>query len=221
MQPLITAPAESASAPGPDTPTESGAESVVRTPRVRVRPAPAYEPGGSGPVVYPLRRTSGVGTLRVRHLPDEGSAPSRKVLAAAVEARRFTIATSRLLFEVIDRRRGTAHLHDTVAPALVDQVAALVRHDAFRVAEPVGPPSSGPVRTSAPGTVLQRVHVQLCDTSAAEVFGSYTSGGRIRAFAGRIERKPCRTRVTVIPGTARPALGRVEYRWQLVALEFH
>ena len=215
MQPLITARPESASASASDL-VSAVAEAGVRTPRVRVRPAPPYEPAGLGPVTHTARRTTGTGTLVVRELADAGSPPSRKTLAAAVEARRFAIATSRLLFEVIDRRRGTAHLADSVAPALIDQVAALVRHDAFRPAEPAGPSPS----TAAPGTVLQRVHVQLCDTSAAEVFGSYSCGGRIRAFAGRIERAPRRARTVVEPGAARPVLGRVEYRWQLVALEF-
>ncbi|UOG22875.1 hypothetical protein MTX80_08195 [Gordonia amicalis] len=72
--------------------------------------------------------------------PRSGAGPSRKTVAAAVEARRFTVATSRLLFEVIDRRRGIAHLGDSVSPAIADQVVALVRHDAFRVAETSGAP---------------------------------------------------------------------------------
>lgn len=151
--------------------------------------------------------------------PRSGAGPSRKTVAAAAEARRFAIATSRLLFEVIDRRRGIAHLDDAVSPAIADQVAALVRHDAFRVAETSDTPGGPPAR----GTVLHRVHVQLRDTCSAEVFGSYTSGGRVRAFAGRVERKPCRVRGADPRAGgrgARAGLGQVEYRWQLVALEF-
>ncbi|GAB85209.1 hypothetical protein BPODLACK_01182 [Gordonia sp. YY1] len=189
----------------------------TRTPRVRVLPAPTYEPAGPGAMGAGAVGSGTVSAVFPR--PRPGAGPSRKTLAAAVEARRFTVATSRLLFEVFDRRRGIAHLGDSVSPSIADQVAALVRHDAFRVAETTGPPG-GP---SARGTVLQRVHVQLCDTSAAEVFGSYLSGGRVRAFAGRVERKPCRVRGSdPRPGGAgaRTGLGRVEYRWQLVALEF-
>ncbi|MHC3003596.1 Rv3235 family protein [Gordonia metallireducens] len=189
----------------------------TRTPRVRVLPAPTYEPAGPGAMGA---GAVGSGTVRaVFPRPRPGAGPSRKTLAAAVEARRFTVATSRLLFEVIDRRRGIAHLGDSVSPSIADQVAALVRHDAFRVAESAGAPGGPPAR----GTVLQRVHVQLCDTSAAEVFGSYLGGGRVRAFAGRVERKPCRVRGNdPRPGGAgaRSGLGQVEYRWQLVALEF-
>ncbi|MDS1113984.1 Rv3235 family protein [Gordonia westfalica] len=188
----------------------------VQTTRVRVRPAPTYEPAGTGAVGA---GPAGAGTVRVRTVfprPRPGAGPSRKTVAAAAEARRFTIATSRLLFEVIDRRRGIAHLGDSVSPAIADQVAALVRHDAFRVAETAGAPGVTPVR----GTLLHRVHVQLCDISAAEVFGSFTSGGRIRAFAGRVERKPCRVRGADPRAGVRTGLGQVEYRWQLVALEF-
>ncbi|WP_308192467.1 Rv3235 family protein [Gordonia sp. 'Campus'] len=145
--------------------------------------------------------------------PSAGSA--RKTVAAAAEARRFSIAVSRLLFEVIDRRRAIGHLGDVVSPAVADQVGVLVRHDAFRIVDPASPLTQAPV-----GTVLQRVHVQMCDISAAEIFGSYAAGARVRAFAGRIERKPCRVRGPREPGTRR-SLGQVEYRWQLVALEFH
>ncbi|WP_439029694.1 Rv3235 family protein [Gordonia terrae] len=145
-----------------------------------------------------------------------GAGSARKTVAAAAEARRFSIAVSRLLFEVIDRRRAIAHLGDVVSPAVADQVGALVRHDAFRVVDPASPVTQQAIA----GTVLHRVHVQLCDISAAEVFGSYAAGARVRAFAGRIERKPCRVRGPREPG-ARRSLGQVEYRWQLVALEFH
>ncbi|MFE0750258.1 Rv3235 family protein [Gordonia sp. NPDC058843] len=197
-------------------PLVSGA---VQTPRVRVRPAPRYEP--AGPVVAP---TPGVRhSTAVRPFPGTapGTGSARKTAAAAAEARRFTVAVSRLLFEVVDRRRSVAHLGDVVSPAIADQVAALVRHDAFRVPDPTGAGASGTVPTPPyvpTGNVLRRVHVQLCDPAAAEVFGSYEGGGRTRAFAGRIERKPIRIRGSAPAG--RRSLGRVEYRWQLVALEF-
>ncbi|MCR5979589.1 hypothetical protein GDN83_17910 [Gordonia jinghuaiqii] len=187
---------------------------------MRVRPAPPYEPTGAAVVAVADGRGTG-SAARPRALrPGQVAAPARKTAAAAVEARRFTIAVSRLLFEVIDRRRSAAHLGDVAAPAVVDQIAALVRHDAFRTADARDAESAtAPVPGVGGGTVLQRVHVQLCHISAAEVFGTYSSGGRVRAFAGRIERKPCRVRGGAQPG--RRSLGQVEYRWQLVALEFN
>nr|WP_137810659.1 MULTISPECIES: Rv3235 family protein [unclassified Gordonia (in: high G+C Gram-positive bacteria)] len=216
MRPLLAGPELAPTS----TSRPHGSRPSQQTPRVRVRPAPPYEP--AGPVVAAPHGLATPTAIR----PFPGSAPgagsARKTAVAAAEARRFTVAMSRLLFEVVDRRRSVAHLGDVVSPAIADQVAALVRHDAFRIPESTGTGTPGtvstPVAQMSTGNVLRRVHVQVCDPSAAEVFGSYEGGGRTRAFAGRIERKPIRVRGAADPG--RRSLGRVEYRWQLVALEF-
>ncbi len=217
MHPLLTGP-EPAPA-GTSWPHVSG---PMQTPRVRVRPAPPYEP--AGPVVAAMPGVAPSSTGRPFPASAPGTGSARKTAAAAAEARRFAVAVSRLLFEVVDRRRSVTHLGDVVSPAVADQVAALVRHDAFRVPEAHAAAASGAVSTPAAtqvptGNVLRRVHVQLCDPSAAEVFGSYEGGGRTRAFAGRIERKPIRVRGAGPAG--RGSLRRVEYRWQLIALEFN
>ncbi|WP_055475614.1 Rv3235 family protein [Gordonia sp. HS-NH1] len=216
MRPLLTGPELAhTGTSGPHEPRP------MQTPRVRVRPAPPYEP--DGPVVTAVRTVAHVPSPRPYPAAAPSTTSARKTASAAAEARRFTVAVSRVLFEVLDRRRSIAHLGDVVAPAVADQIAALVRHDAFRIPEAPGPGTSGtgpaPSTTQVPtGNVLRRVHVQLCDPSAAEVFGSYEGGGRTRAFAGRIERKPIRVRGAMPAG--RRSLVRVEYRWQLVALEF-
>ncbi|MFT4396819.1 Rv3235 family protein [Gordonia lacunae] len=215
MHRLLTGPE-----PAPTSTSRPHVSGPLQTPRVRVRPAPPYEP--AGPVVTATRGVSHSSTARPFPAPTPGTGAARKTASAAAEARRFTVAVSRLLFEVVDRRRSVAHLGDVVSPAIADQIAALVRHDAFRVPEAHAAASGAaptPSMAQVPtGNVLRRVHVQLCDPSAAEVFGSYEGGGRTRAFAGRIERKPIRVRGVVPAG--RRSLGRVEYRWQLVALEF-
>ncbi|WP_185982088.1 Rv3235 family protein [Gordonia rubripertincta] len=94
------------------------------------------------------------------------------MLSAATEAHRFSIAVAQLVFEVIGRRRGTSQLGETVAPAVVDQIAALVRHDAFHIAKAIAAPSSAPTT----GIAVQRVHVQLCDPCVAEIFGFVLDG---------------------------------------------
>lgn len=153
--------------------------------------------------------------------PVPAGGPSLTVLSAATEAHRFAIAVTQLVFEVIERRRGSSQLGEAVAPAVVDQITALVRHDAFHIASAIAAPSTS--TAPATGIAVQRVHVQLCDPCVAELFGSFSNDGQVRPFAGRVERKPCRVRTAPgaggLPGR-RPALGRLEYRWQLVALEF-
>ena len=60
--------------------------------------------------------------------------------------------------------------------------------------------------SSAPAARVRRLHLQMSGPTVAQIFGSYTRGERIEAFAGRIEKLPVRVR-----GAARP-----EYRWRLV-----
>ncbi|MCH5642247.1 Rv3235 family protein [Gordonia sp. ABSL49_1] len=165
--------------------------------RIRIQPAPPYEHTGAmvGVVDAPVRRPK-----PARPKP---AAPARSAMVTATrEARQFAILSARMIFEVIDRRRGIAQLGGMVSPAIVEQVSVLLRHNVLRSSDPTV------------GTALQRVHVQLRDTSTAEVFGSFAVGGRVRAFAGRAQRLPCRLRSN---GPAQPGrLGKVEYRWQLV-----
>ncbi|WP_168704142.1 Rv3235 family protein [Gordonia paraffinivorans] len=149
----------------------------------------------------------------------QGAIAANRTRTAAVEAHRFAVSTMRAVFEVIDRRRGSAQLGGAAAPDVIDQVDAVVRHDAFGI---VGS-GTAPTTQQSGCTRIQRVHAQLCDVSAAEIFGTCLIGERIRVFAGRVERKPVRVRA---PGPRTPAVGgrgaleRAEYRWQLVSLEF-
>lgn len=52
----------------------------------------------------------------------------------------------------------------------------------------------------------------------ARIFGSYTIGGRVRAFCGTAERVPLRIPRPIDADVLTPA--RWEYRWQLTALDF-
>ncbi|MFT4043613.1 MAG: Rv3235 family protein [Gordonia sp. (in: high G+C Gram-positive bacteria)] len=184
------------------------------TPRIRIIPAPPYERSGSAialaePSAAPSRSPATANTPTPARPPARAGASvsSRTVAAATVEARRFAIATATLIFEVIDRRRALTHVQLRVAPAVLDQIGVLVRTNVARSAGD----GTGAAR-------VRRVHIQMCDSAAAEIFGSYVRGQRVRAFAGRVERLPCRVRPVDEPvfGPYRTSPSKVEYRWQLV-----
>lgn len=178
---------------------------TVETSRVRIRSAPAYEPAPGQPVR--VDRPPAPLTSSAPHpAPTRPVVPSGSVPAAAVEARRFAIATLSLVLEVIDRRRGMHQIESRLTGPVIEHVEALARAMAPRSGSPSGENAAS----------LRRVHVQMCGPGAAEIFGSYRRGGRVRAFAGRIERLPCRVRNSTPAG---PSLipKVVEYRWQLVA----
>jgi hypothetical protein len=93
----------------------------------------------------------------------------------------FADAALRRVLEVIDRRRPVAQLRPLVAPALIDTVIELSRASHVRVGRPHS------VRTVAR---LHRIRLRMVDGThgaEAEVFGTYTSGPRVRALAARIE----------------------------------
>ncbi|AZG48453.1 Rv3235 family protein [Gordonia insulae] len=151
-----------------------------------------------------------------------GASP-RALAVATTEARRFSIGTLTLLLEIIDRRRGLNQLEAHAPAHLLEQVATLVRmHDSSRRGSTrQGSTRQGSTRGGASSVhdnaaTLRRVHIQMCGPGAAEIFGSYRRGERVRAFAARIEQMPCRVRSP--RGQSRVGLSRmVEYRWQLVA----
>jgi hypothetical protein len=91
--------------------------------------------------------------------------------AAAV----FTDTALRRVLEVTDRRRPVAQLRPLVAPALFDAVVALTRSGSRE-----GTAVLGRVR-------LRSAEVLEGETTAAEVFATYSRGRRVRAIAGRVE----------------------------------
>lgn len=165
-----------------------------------------------------VRAAAPSGTVRVRDPLAHTGNTSLAMSSAAREAHRFSVAVMQLVCEVIGRHRGPSRLGETVAPAIADHIAVLVRHDAFHIAKTVAATAHRTQKSSI-GPSVHRLHVQLCDPCGAEIFGSVTTDGQVRPFAARVERRPCRIRAAARPGS-RSALGRVAYRWQLVALEF-
>ncbi|MGE2720940.1 Rv3235 family protein [Mycolicibacterium celeriflavum] len=93
----------------------------------------------------------------------------------------FADAALRRVFEVIDRRRPLAQLRPLLTPALIESVLAMTRHPHATVA------------------TLRRVRLRVIDGgTAAEVFGTYRRGQRIRAVAARIAFDGRRWRVVAL-----------------------
>ena len=92
----------------------------------------------------------------------------------------FTDAALRRILEVVDRRRPIAQLRPLVAPALIDMVTALTRM---------------PQNATA---ALGRVRVRMVDDRTGELFATYTRAQRVRAIAGRIERRDDRWRIVAL-----------------------
>lgn len=92
----------------------------------------------------------------------------------------FADAALRRVLEVADRRRPVAQLRPLVAPALIDAVVALTR------------------TTHTATATLRRVRLRMVDDEAAEVFGSFTRGQRVRAIAARVERDRDRWRIVAL-----------------------
>ena len=108
---------------------------------------------------------------RLRAVPAASAHYSAPPRAAAV----FADNALRRVLEVADRRRPIAQLRPLLAPTLIDAVVAMTRTT----------PSDG-------AAVLRRVRLRTAgnadgEATAAEVFGTYTRGRRVRAIAGRIE----------------------------------
>lgn len=87
----------------------------------------------------------------------------------------FAAGALRRVLEVADRRRPVAQLRTLLAPSLIDSVALLTR-----------------TRQVHGVAVLRRVRLRAVavadgESTAAEVFATYSRGNRIRAIAGRVE----------------------------------
>jgi Family of unknown function (DUF6459) len=139
-----------------------------------VDPAPAPCPQPS-PTALRRRASRHLRPVRVvREVP-----PPR---AAAV----FADAALRCVLEVSDRRRPIAALRTLLTAPLIDAVVALGRT----------PSDEG-------AAVLRRIRVRTAEVideqaTAAEVFGTYTRGDRVRALAARIEVRDGRWRVVAL-----------------------
>lgn len=96
----------------------------------------------------------------------------------------FADAALRRVLEVIDRRRPIAQLRPLLAPALTDIVTALTRY-----------PHTG----ATAAATLRKVRLRMVDDGhAAEVFGTYHRGPRVRAIAARIARDGDRWRIVAL-----------------------
>jgi Family of unknown function (DUF6459) len=150
-----------------------------------VSPIVDYEPPPIGPVAPPCPPPSPAALRRRisrRQWPGRAVREQPPPKAAAV----FADAALRCVLEVSDRRRPIAALRTLLTAPLIDAVVALGR------------------TPSKEGTaVLRRVRVRTAEVvdgeaTAAEVFGTYTRGNRVRALAARIETREGRWRVVAL-----------------------
>lgn len=141
------------------TPAQTGA---LIAPVIDCEPPPVGAAACKPPTPKALRRR----TPRPLRAPVPPAAPAAPPRTAVV----FADAALRRVLEVIDRRRPIAQLRSLLAPAPTDTVLALARYPHDAVA------------------TLRRVRLRMvdADTAAAEVFGTYTRGPRVRAIAARI-----------------------------------
>lgn len=159
-----------------------------------VSPVVDYEPS---PVGMSVCRSTPV--LR-RRAPRAGAPPAGRGWHRAVvretdpprSAVTFADAALRRVLEVIDRRRPVAQLRPLLAPALIDTVIELSRSSHAAAA-----------RTQSARTVarLCRLRLRMVDGAEgrqAEVFGTYSSGPRVRALAARIELDGERWRIVAL-----------------------
>ncbi|MEK8072181.1 Rv3235 family protein [Rhodococcoides navarretei] len=116
----------------------------------------------------PVRHRATVRSNRSRRRSEP---PGRPPVPA--DARATADRAMRMLIEVIDRRRSADQLSPLFTTSMIDLVRTIVRN----------PPPGRRLGFAA----VRRVHVAYQSDVSAEIFGSYTRGPRMFAFAGRIE----------------------------------
>ncbi|ORA45637.1 hypothetical protein BST21_17045 [Mycolicibacterium celeriflavum] len=174
------------------TPTEevpsarrAGIRTAVIEPVVDCEPAPVGVAACPPPTPKSLRRRQsggpGAGGRTVHPQRPIPIAPVREP-APSRAAVTFADAALRRVLEVIDRRRPVAQLRPLLAPALIETVLAMTR---------------SPQSTAA---TLRRIRLRMVDDEgpAAEVFGTYSRGQRIRAIAARIALEGDRWRIVAL-----------------------
>ncbi|MCZ4518801.1 Rv3235 family protein [Rhodococcus ruber] len=164
----------------PDTPSIPGPN-----PRLHAEPhcflsrAAPFEPPLSSTTVHRWDLTAAAEPRPVVHRTSVRSNRSRRRAEPAgrpvvpADARSSADRAVRMLIEVIDRRRSADQLTVLFTTPMIDLVRTIVRN----------PPPGRRLGFAA----VHRVHVVYQTDVSAEIFGSYTRGPRVFAFAGRIE----------------------------------
>jgi Family of unknown function (DUF6459) len=146
------------------------------SPVIDCEPPPVGIAACRPPTPKALRRRTSRALRPAPVLPVTGAAPPRAAIV-------FADAALRRVLEVVDRRRPIAQLRQVLAPALTDTVIAMTRCP----------------HTAA--ATLRRTRLRMVDDAhadAAEVFGTYSRGPRVRAIAARIERDGDRWRIVAL-----------------------
>lgn len=142
------------------------------------RAAP-FEPPLSSGAVHTWDPAAITDSPPARHRPSVRSNRSRRRIeppcrpTVPADARSSADRAMRMMIEVIDRRRSADQLSPLFTASMIDLVRTIVRN----------PPPGRRLGFAA----VRRVHVAYQSDVSAEIFGSYTRGPRMFAFAGRIE----------------------------------
>ncbi|OZD09061.1 hypothetical protein CH275_01965 [Rhodococcus sp. 06-235-1A] len=126
-----------------------------------------WDPAAAGEPT-PVRHRASVRSNRSRRRTEPAGRPT-----VPADARATADRAMRMLIEVIDRRRSADQLSALFTTSMIDLVKTIVRN----------PPPGRRLGFAA----VRRVHVVYQSEVSAEIFGSYTRGPRMFAFAGRIE----------------------------------
>ncbi|WP_156399507.1 Rv3235 family protein [Rhodococcus sp. Leaf278] len=164
----------------PDTPSIPGtSHRLPAEPHCFLSRAAPFEPPLSSAAVHtwdpaataepkPVVHRTSVRSNRSRRRADPAGRP-----VVPADAKSSADRAMRMLIEVIDRRRSADQLSGLFSTPMIDLVRTIVRN----------PPPGRRLGFAA----VHRVHVVYQSDVSAEVFGSYTRGPRMFAFAGRIE----------------------------------
>lgn len=134
---------------------------------------PPYEPPfrHDRPRPYTTRRATAHDGRSPR---PERTGPAPAAFAECIDpaAAAFADRAVRLVLEVLDRRRPDSQLEAVLDPVVCDAMV----------------PARSVNRADAGSAMLLRTRLRSVDADTAELFGSYTRGGRVLALAGRVTR---------------------------------
>ena len=157
--------------------TEDPGRGSTRAPRLE----PAY---GEAPVCLPRLAGRRPGPHDGRSASQRTSCDTTRHTSSAANVLQLSENAIRAILETIDQRRAINHLRPHLSPAVLDTVRRIS--------------ARGVPATSQRAATLERLHAQMIDAGTAEIFGRYSRGPRMFAFAARLTARDGTWRVTAL-----------------------